>query len=72
MKLDFGLKTELLAPLGRIVEHLSRFSLTGNKPVVWKNLFNVDSGLIIHILSKAEEAGFPATMMMAYLPELVG
>ncbi len=72
MKLDLGIKTELLAPLGRLTEHVTRFPMAGNKPVVGKNLFNVDSGLIIHILSNAAEAGFPATVMMPYLPELVG
>jgi len=72
MGLDFGLDLSKLVPLGRLVEHISRFPMAGNKPVMGRNLFNVDSGLIIHILSKAEEAGFPATVMMPYLPELIG
>lgn len=72
MKLDFGLKLEHLESLGRLVERVSHFPVAGNKPVMGNNLFNVDSGLIIHMLSKAEEAGFPATVMMPYLPEMVG
>ena len=72
MKLDFGLDLERLVPLGRLVEHVSRFPMAGNKPVMGRNLFNVDSGLIIHILTNAERAGFPATIMMPYMPEAVG
>ncbi|MBN1672615.1 MAG: hypothetical protein JXR37_16355 [Kiritimatiellae bacterium] len=72
MKLDFGLELERLVPLARLVEHVSRFPMAGNKPVVGRNLFNVDSGLIIHILSKCEEAGFPAVVMMPYMPQMVG
>jgi len=72
MKLDFGLKLERLVPVGRRVERAAKFPMAGNKPVLGSNLFNVDSGLIIHILSKAEEAGFPATVMMPYLPQMVG
>jgi len=72
MGLDLGLDLTKLYPLGRLVEHISRFPMAGNKPVMGGNLFNVDSGLIIHILSKAEDAGFPATVMMPYMPEVVG
>ena len=72
MKLELGLDLGRLYPLCRLVEHVTRFPMAGNKPVCGSNLFNVDSGLIIHILAKAEEAGFPATVMMPYLPQLVG
>ena len=68
----FGLDLKRLVSTGKLVEEASRFPVAGNKPVMGSNLFNVDSGLIIHMLSKAEEAGFPATVMMPYLPEMVG
>jgi isopropylmalate/homocitrate/citramalate synthase len=72
MGLRLGLNLERLAPLCRLVEQTSRFPVAGNKPVCGRNLFNVDSGLIIHILSKSAAAGVPATVMMPYMPEMVG
>jgi len=72
MGVDFGLHLERLSRLSRLAAQFSRFPFAANKPVVGSNLFNVDSGMIIHIFQAADKAGFPRTIMLPYLPEVVG
>ena len=69
---DFGLQLTRLARLSKLTAQFSRFPYAANKPVVGSNLFNVDSGMIIHIFQAAEKAGFPRTIMLPFLPEVVG
>lgn len=61
-----------LKRLSRLVEQISKVKCADNKPVVGDKLFTVESGLIMHILMNAEKQGFPETIMMPFLPELVG
>ncbi len=72
MGLDLGIDTTRLARLCRLGEQFSGKRLADNKPVAGEHLFKVDSGLIIHIFTEAEKAGFPRLVMLPYQPGLVG
>lgn len=61
-----------LKRLSRLIEQISKVKIAGNKPIVGDELFTVESGLIMHIFMKAQEQGFPLTIMQPFLPELVG
>ncbi len=69
---DFGIELSRLSRISKLTTQFGRFPVAPNKPVVGSNLFNVDSGMIIHIFQAAEKAGFPCTVMLPYLPETVG
>jgi isopropylmalate/homocitrate/citramalate synthase len=69
---DFGIELSRLSRISKLTTQFGRFPVAPNKPVVGSNLFNVDSGMIIHIFQAAEKAGFPRTVMLPYLPETVG
>lgn len=70
--INLGLDLSRLSRLSKLATQFSRFPVAPNKPVVGSNLFNVDSGMIIHIFQAAEKAGFPRLIMLPYLPEVVG
>ena len=72
MGIEFGLDLSRLNRLSKLCAQFSRFPYAANKPVVGENLFNVDSGMIIHIFEAAERAGFPRLVMLPYQPEAVG
>lgn len=72
MGIDLGIDASRLARVSKLATQFSRFPVAPNKPVVGSNLFNVDSGMIIHIFQAADRAGFPRTIMLPYLPQVVG
>lgn len=72
MGIDFCIDLHNLNRLSTLATQFSRFPVAPNKPVVGSNLFNVDSGMIIHIFKAADKCGFPRTIMLPYQPELVG
>jgi isopropylmalate/homocitrate/citramalate synthase len=72
MGINLGIDLSRLSRLSKLAVQFSRFPCAPNKPVVGTNLFNVDSGMIIHIFEAAERAGFPPLVMLPYLPEVVG
>jgi isopropylmalate/homocitrate/citramalate synthase len=72
MGLDFGIDLTRMARISKLGQQFSRFPVAPNKPVAGSNLFNVDSGLIIQMFSKAAAAGFPRLVMLPYQPEIVG
>ena len=72
MGIDFGLDLTRLNRISKLAAQFSRFPYAANKPVIGSNLFNVDSGMIIHILAAADKAGFPKLAMLPYQPGAVG
>jgi isopropylmalate/homocitrate/citramalate synthase len=72
MGIDFGIDLRNLNRVSTLATQFSRFPVAPNKPVVGSNLFNVDSGMIIHIFKAADRTGFPRTIMLPYQPAVVG
>lgn len=72
MGIDLGIELGRLRRISKLAQQFSRIPVAPNKPIVGSNLFNVDSGLIIHMFAAAEKAGFPPLIMLPYLPQVVG
>jgi isopropylmalate/homocitrate/citramalate synthase len=70
--INTGIHLSKLYRLSKLVEQISRERLASNKPIVGDKLFKIESGLIMHIMMKAQEQGFPVTIMQPFLPEMVG
>lgn len=67
---DMGIRPEKLASLSRLVLELARVEIPSNRPIVGKQLFNVESGIITTWVKNAS----PDHLLECapYLPELVG
>lgn len=67
---DMGIKPEKLTSVSRLVLELARVEIPSNRPIVGKQLFNVESGIITTWLKNAS----PDHLLECapFLPELVG
>ncbi len=70
--IDTGIRLQELNHLSNICQQISKFPIAPNKPIVGSNLFNVESGMIMHIFINAAHYQFPPTIMLPFMPEQVG
>ncbi len=69
--IDAGIDTGKLGGLSRLIRDLSKADLAPNKPVVGSRLYKVESGVVTHVITKMQEAGFK-TGIFPFTAELVG
>lgn len=67
-----GIRLQGLTRLSQMVAEVSRVSPATNKPIVGSRLFEVESGIIIHILRQFQDTPIGVLGMMPYPPALVG
>lgn len=71
LDVDTGINLEKIHPTAKLIQKISRFEISPQKPLVGKNAFKYSSGWIYWMQSKAEEAG-ALQAMLPYMPELIG
>lgn len=69
--IDTGLVLENIGYVSRLVQEISKFKLAGNKPIVGSGIFNMESGVVTHIIDSMEQKGFNC-IMNPYSASMVG
>jgi len=72
LDVDTGIQLEGLNRLSLIVAEASKVHPATNKPVVGSRIFEVESGIVIHIMRELERKGFKRAHMLPYDPQIVG
>jgi 2-isopropylmalate synthase len=72
LNIDTGINLKGLNRLSEIVAEVSKVRPATNKPIVGSRLFEVESGIVIHIMQELEEKGFKVAHMLPYDPQSVG
>lgn len=67
-----GIQLQGLTRLSQMVAEISKVRPATNKPIVGSRLFEVESGIIIHILRQFQDTPIGILGMMPYPPTLVG
>lgn len=68
---DTGIRLDLLCEVSKMLQEISGFKVSTNKPVVGSNIFAVESGIPLAIHKRFREHGIPHGHL-PYDPELVG
>lgn len=69
--IDTGLDLRKIMYVSRMVEELSKFKLAKNKPIVGRHLFDIESGVVTHVVAEMNAHGFKP-VMTPFTPEVVG
>lgn len=69
---DAGIKLDRLNRVARIFAEASKRPLPPNKPIVGSALFEVESGIVVHILKRLRESELGEAGFSPYPPEKVG
>jgi len=67
-----GVRLEGLYRLSQMVAEISKIRPASNKPIVGSGLFEVESGIVIHILRQFRATPLGELALFPYPPELVG
>jgi len=71
LDIDAGIDLSRLKTISDLVAEISKFKVAPNKPVVGDGIFELESGIVLHILNKLE--GTPLDgKLFPFLPETVG
>ncbi len=65
-----GVDTTKFMYVSKIVEEISKFKLAKNKPIVGEHLFDIESGVVTHIVNEMNKQGFKP-VMTPFTPEMV-
>ncbi|MCR4426933.1 MAG: homocitrate synthase [Firmicutes bacterium] len=69
--IDTGLDLSKIMYVSKAVEEISKFRLAKNKPIVGQHLFDIESGVVTHVISEMNKKGFKP-VMTPYTSEMVG
>lgn len=72
LKVDTGIKLEGLARVSHMVAEVSKVRPGRNKPIVGDGIFEIESGIVIHILRMFQDTELGRGALLPYPPELVG
>ncbi len=67
-----GVRLDGLYRLSQMVAEISKVRPASNKPIVGSGLFEVESGIVIHILRQFRNTALGEVALFPYLPGLVG
>jgi 2-isopropylmalate synthase len=70
--IDAGIKLERLSRVAHVVAEASKRPLAPNKPIVGSRLFEVESGIVVHILRQMASHGFGEVGFAPYAAAEVG
>ncbi|WP_324716662.1 hypothetical protein U7230_15130 [Carboxydochorda subterranea] len=70
--IDAGIKLERLYHVSRLVTEISKKPVAQNKPIVGPGLFEVESGIVVHVLRQFQKTPLGSLGLLPYLPETVG
>lgn len=70
--IDAGIKLERLYHVSRLVSEISKKPVAPNKPIVGQGLFEVESGIVVHVLRQFQKTPLGPLGLLPYLPETVG
>ena len=71
LKVDTGIKLEGLAWVSHMVAEVSKVRPGRNKPIVGDGIFEIESGIVIHILRMFQDTDSGRGALLPYPPELV-
>ncbi|PCI46316.1 MAG: hypothetical protein COB49_08635 [Alphaproteobacteria bacterium] len=69
LDIDSGINLELLKPTSDLFAEVSKLVLARNKPIVGSGLFEVESGIVVHLVEKLKNTGLA---IFPFEPEAVG
>ena len=69
--IDTGLDLSKIMYVSRTVETISKFALAKNKPIVGRHLFDVESGVVTHVIAEMNKKGFKP-VMTPFTADVVG
>jgi len=72
LKVDTGVRLDGLARVSQIVAEVSKVRPGRNKPIVGEGIFEIESGIVIHILRMFQQTDLGKGALLPYPPELVG
>ncbi|MET0658436.1 MAG: hypothetical protein ABW110_09820, partial [Steroidobacteraceae bacterium] len=72
MSIDCGIDLSQIATVSTVVEHLSRFPLARNKPIVGSGLFEVESGIVVALIEGLKKTPFGGDAFFPFKPTTVG
>lgn len=72
MGVPTGVDLSQLASVSAAFAEVSKVPLAPNKPVVGRRLFDVESGIVVHILQELEKTPLGGNAIFPYPPTLVG
>jgi len=71
LDIDAGIDLSRLKIVSDLVAEISKFKLAPNKPVVGDGIFELESGIVLHILNKLEDTPLDGKLF-PFSPETVG
>ncbi len=72
MDIDTGLELERLKPVSDLFAEISKKERAPNKPIVGNGLFEVESGIVVHVLRQMRKTEFGEQALLPYAPQAVG
>jgi 2-isopropylmalate synthase len=72
LNIDTGINLKGLNRLSEIVAEASKVYPATNKPIVGSRLFEIESGIVIHIMRELKKKGLAFAHMLPYDPQTVG
>jgi isopropylmalate/homocitrate/citramalate synthase len=70
--IDAGIDLSQIAVISEIVAEISKVPRARNKPMVGSALFEVESGIVVHVLESMKAAGLGAYSVFPFDPKAVG
>jgi isopropylmalate/homocitrate/citramalate synthase len=70
--IDAGINLSRLTRVSEIVAEVAKRPVAANKPIVGSHLFEVESGIVVHILEQMRASTLGETGISPFPPELVG
>src|SRR5438093_8956882 len=58
--------------VSRMVSEIAKRPVSANKPIVGTHLFEVESGIVVHVITQMRDSQLGEIGFAPYLPELVG
>lgn len=72
LHVDTGIELDGLARVSRMVAETSKTQPGRNKPIVGDGIFEVESGIVIHILRMFQDSALGTGAMLPFAPDMVG
>lgn len=72
MGVDTGINLNMLYPLSKKIEEISKKPVATNKPITGDAIFNMGSGIVVDVLQTLEKEGLSSACFNPYRPQFVG
>lgn len=70
--IDAGIDLSRLVRVSRMVADIAKRPVAANKPIVGTHLFEVESGIVVHVITQMRDSELGEIGFAPYLPDLVG